>query len=198
MLTSDCVDWSGLYGNASPEPGAVTTALPAAVVGFVKYVTERAGTRSTSVVDTLEFHGPHGSLQIFSILVDGSQSKPAAQGFQHLRYSVGGHGFSGAADSFVSEAELRVFCASLIELATGADVEARLAGHDVRGFTLCLKPGPEADRVSVEGRIVSNAYRTLKEEDGLYIWATQFGFWVERHTLASARRVRWVRHYTGI
>src|SRR5262245_18620785 len=123
------------------------------------------------------------------MLVDGSKSKLAAQGLQHLRYSAGGHGFSGTGDSFVSETDLRVFCASLAQLSDGAAVEAHLAGHEVGGLTLSLSPGPEADRISVEGRIVSNAYRTLKEEDGLYRWSMEFGFWVERHTLASAHGV---------
>ena len=93
-------------------------------------------------MDVLELRGPHGWLQIFSILVDGSKSKLAAQGLQHLRYSAGGHGFSGAGDSFVSETDLRVFCASLAQLSDGADVEAHLAGHEVGGLTLSLKPGP--------------------------------------------------------
>jgi hypothetical protein len=147
-------------------------------------------------VDVLEFRGPHGWLQIFSILVDGSKSKLAAQGFQHLRYSAGGHGFSGEGGSFVSETDLRDFCASLARLSDGADVEAHLTKHEVGGLTLSLKPGPEADRISVEGRIVSDAYRTLKAEDGLYRWSMEFGFWVERHTLASAHGVRWVQQFS--
>lgn len=144
-------------------------------------------------MDVLEFRGRHGWLEIFSILVDRPKSKPAAQGLQHLRYSAGGHGFSGSADSFIAETDLRIFCESLAQLSDGADVEAHLAGNDVGGLTLSLKPGPEAGRISVEGQIVSNAYRTLNEEDGLYRWSMEFGFWVERHTLASAHRVRWVQ-----
>jgi hypothetical protein len=148
-------------------------------------------------MDTLEFKGPHGWLQIFCVVVDKSKSPLAAQDIQHLRYAAGGHGFSGASDSFVAEADLRAFCKGLLDLADGGNAETRLEGQQVRGLDVQMRPGPERNRISIEGRIVQSNYRTLDEKDGLYIWDCQFGFWVERETLRLVRKANWVRHYAG-
>jgi RNase P/RNase MRP subunit p29 len=67
----------------------------------------------------------------------------------------------------------------------------------VRGLNVRVLPGPERNRISIEGRIVANSYRTLNETDGLYIWDNQFGFWVEREALAALHKVNWVTHYAG-
>ena len=146
-------------------------------------------------MDILELHGPHGWLRIFCIVVDKSKSELAAKNIQHLRYAAGGHGFSGAGDSFVEEASLRAFCAGLLDLADGGNAETRLQGHEVRGLDVRILPGPELNRISVEGRIVQSSYRTLDEKDGMYTWSSQFGFWVEREALAAVRQVNWVTHY---
>ena len=146
-------------------------------------------------MDILEFFGPHGWLRVFCVVVDKSKSPLAAQGIQHIRYDAGGHGFSGAGDSFVEEADLRVFCKGLLDLANGGTAETRLQGHEVRGLDIQIQPAPELSRISVEGRIVQNNYRTLDEKDGLYMWSSQFGFWVKRESLAAVRSVKWVTHY---
>jgi hypothetical protein len=146
-------------------------------------------------VDILEFHGPHGWLRIFCVVVDKSKSPIAAREVQHIRYQAGGHGFSGASDSFVEEADLRVFCKGLLDLADGGTAETRLQGHEVRGLDMRMLPAPAPSRISVEGRIVQSNYRTLDEKDGMYTWGCQFGFWVEREALAAVRKVNWVNHY---
>lgn len=69
---------------------------------------------------------------------------------------------------------------------------------EIGGLSLRLRPGPEIDRISVEGRIASSVYRTLDEKDGLYAWGAQFGFWVTREYLSAAiRKVTWVEHFAG-
>ena len=148
-------------------------------------------------MDILEFHGPHGWLRIFCRIVEKAQSPLAAQDIQHVRYAAGGHGFSGSGDSFVSEADLRAFCKGLVDLADGGNAETRLEGHEVRGLNVRVLPGPEQNRISIEGRIVENSFRTLNEKDGTYIWSHEFGFWVGREALAAIRKVNWVRHYSS-
>jgi hypothetical protein len=148
-------------------------------------------------MDTLELKGPHGWLQIFCVVADKSKSPLAAQDIQHLRYAAGGHGFSGASDSFVAEADLRTFCKGLLDLADGGNAGTRLEGDKVRGLDVQMRPGPERNQISIEGRIVQSNYRTLDEKDGLYTWDCQFGFWVERETLRLVHKVNWVRHYAG-
>jgi hypothetical protein len=64
----------------------------------------------------------------------------------------------------------------------------------VGSLTLSLHREAEQDRISVEGRVVKKTYRGMTEADGLYTWATDFGFWVRPHTF-SARKVRWVHHF---
>jgi hypothetical protein len=146
-------------------------------------------------VDTLEFHGPHGWLGIFCVVVDTSKSPLAARGVQHIRYQAGGQGFSGAGDSLVEETDLRVFCKGLLDLADGGTAATRLQGHEVRGLDIQIRQAPELGRISVEGRIVQSNYRTLDEKDGMYTWGSQFGFWVEREALSAVRNVKWVNHY---
>lgn len=150
-------------------------------------------------MDILEFRGPHGWLQIYCVVIDATKSPLAAQGYQHLRYAIGGHGFSGEGDGFVTEDQLRGFCEALIALAMGERVEPRLSESESEagGLTVTLCAGSEPDRTSVEGRIVRKSYRTLSESDGLYTWVTQFGFWIHHYTLSGVRKVRWVEHYAG-
>jgi hypothetical protein len=67
-------------------------------------------------MDILELSGPHGWIKIFCLVVDKTKSPIATKGYQHLRYAVGGHGFSGEGEGFVAEEQLRLFCNALIEL----------------------------------------------------------------------------------
>lgn len=149
-------------------------------------------------MDTLEFRGPHGWLQIYCVVIDAAKSPVAAKGYQHLRYAVGGLGFSGQAGGFVAEDRLRAFCTSLLALATDERAKPQLCnyGAEAGGLELTLCSGPTQDSISVEGRIVTKAYRTLTQADGTYTWATEFGFWVPRHTL-SVRGVKWVESYVA-
>lgn len=148
-------------------------------------------------MDILELRGPHGWLRIFCLVVDKMKSPIAAEGYQHLRYQVGGYGFSGEGSGFVAEADLLIFCARLLELADGHDSEAQLSEQEAGGLSLTLRPGLEQDEISIEGRIVQKHHRTVREQDGLYTWAAQFGFSVKRHFLSGARDVRWVSHFVS-
>jgi hypothetical protein len=146
--------------------------------------------------DILDLHGPHGWLQIFGVVVD--QSKLAVKGRQHLRYAAGGHGFYGSGDGFVADEELRAFCKGILSLADGASADPTLEASEIVGLNLRLRPGPEIDRISIEGRIAQSVYRTLDEKDGLYAWGSQFGFWVTRDYLSAAiRKVTWVQHFAS-
>jgi len=146
--------------------------------------------------DILDLHGPHGWLQIFSVVVD--QNKLAVKGRQHLRYAAGGHGFYGSGDGFVAVEQLHAFSKSILSLAEGANIDSTLEASEIGGLSLRLRPGPENDRISIEGRIASSVYRTLDEKDGLYVWGAQFGFWVTREYLSAAiRKVIWVEHFAG-
>jgi hypothetical protein len=146
--------------------------------------------------DILDLHGPNGWLQIFSIVVD--QSKLAVKGRQHLRYAAGGHGFYGSGDGFVAVEQLHAFSAGILSLADGAIADSTLEASETGGLSLRLRPGPEIDRISIEGRIASSVYRTLDEKDGLCAWSAQFGFWVTREYLSAAiRKVTWVQHFTS-
>ena len=149
-------------------------------------------------MDTLEFRGPHGWLQIHCVVIDVAKSPLAAKGYQHLRYAAGGHGFSGQGDGFAAEDELRAFCKALAALAQGEDVQPRLSNHgdEAGGLVLTLRNGPEQDRISVEGSIVTKVYKTLTKAGGTYTWASEFGFWMPRDTLTV--RVRWVETYTEV
>jgi hypothetical protein len=150
-------------------------------------------------MDTLEIRGPHGWLQIYCVLIDAAKSPVAAKGYQHLRYAVGGLGFSGQGDGFVAEDQLRAFCKALVALAKGEDVQAQLSnyGAEAGGLALTLRNGPNQDRLSVDGRIVTKVYQTLSKTDGTYTWAAEFGFWVPRDAL-SVGRVRWIENYAGV
>ena len=77
------------------------------------------------------------------------------------------------------------------------NAETRLEGNEVRGLNVRVLQGPEQNRISIEGRIVENSFRTLNEKDGTYIWSHEFGFWVGREALAAIPKVNWVRHYSS-
>jgi hypothetical protein len=109
--------------------------------------------------DILDLHGPHGWLQVFSVVVD--QNKLAVKGRQHLRYAAGGHGFYGSGDGFVAVEQLQAFSKSILSLADGANTDSMLEASEIGGLSLRLRPGPENDRISIEGRIASSVYRTL-------------------------------------
>jgi hypothetical protein len=79
--------------------------------------------------DILDLHGPHGWLQIFSVVVD--QNKLAVKGRQHLRYAAGGHGFYGSGDGFVAVEQLHAFSKSILSLADGANMSKRKLFDDV-------------------------------------------------------------------
>lgn len=147
-------------------------------------------------MDVLEFLGPHGWLRIGCVIVDKAKSPVAAQGYQHLHYAVGGHGFSGQGDGFVAEEHLRAFCKDLIDLADGGTAEPQLPDHPNGGLSAQLRREPNEERISIEGRITRRQYRSLTEAGGLYTWATQFGFWVTSDSLTTVRNVRWVEYFT--
>src|SRR5579859_378692 len=106
------------------------------------------------------------------------QSKQAESELQLLT----GMGFSGEGDGFVAEEQLRLFCNALIELSDGHDAEPKLTEQqEGGGLTLSLRPEPEQGRISVEGRLARKVYRGITQTDGLYTWATQFGFSVMRN-----------------
>jgi|SRR5665213_2204307 len=144
--------------------------------------------------NALEFHSPHGSLRISCSLVN--PGKIRVPGVQHLRYSVQGHGFSGAGDGFVDERDLRRFCVDLRALLEGQSRPARLQAHPTRGgLSLEVRPGPDADNLAVVGYIAVAHFRALTEADGLYQWRTEFGFSIRRDALPSLGKVKWVCAY---
>lgn len=143
--------------------------------------------------NTLAFRSPHGWLEVFCIIVP-PKSVPVP-GRQHLRYAVGGHGFSGAGDGFVQEAELRTFCTDLVSLLDGGGGSAQLRASPTGGLSLDIATGPEAESLSVVGSIAVSHYRTLKEADGLYLWRTDFGFALRRDSVPNPRRVKWIATY---
>jgi len=148
-------------------------------------------------MNLLELQGPQGWLRIFCVVVDKEKSPLASRGYQHLRYGVGDHGFSGEGDGFVAEDELRTFCRGLIELADGRDSDPQLAEDPAAGgLDLKLRREPDHARISIDGRITRKHYRTISESDGFYTWATQFGFWIPQDSLAEVRSVRWVERFT--
>jgi hypothetical protein len=146
-------------------------------------------------MDVLELKGPHGWLRIQCHVVSKEASPIAAKGLQHLHYAVGGQGFSGEADGFVAEDELRDFCKALVVLADGGHAEANIAGYKEGGLSVRVQPDSDPGCLSIEGQIVRQSFRKMSEKDGIYTWATQFGFWVERDRLSGLRQVRWVLHF---
>jgi hypothetical protein len=142
--------------------------------------------------DVLTLHSPHGWLRVFCRMV--APDKVRVPGVQHLRYAVGGHGFSGAGDGFVNDDDLRIFCVDLLALVEGQQERtARLRADPSRGgLTVEIGPGPDPDTLAVAGNIAVVHFRTLTEADGLYQWRTEFGFSIRRDALPNLRGVNWV------